>query len=76
MAREKTCNRPMSELHYERKIDPQQGPIGVLLLRKAHDEIVGTPNHPKESDQVPSYFWRSCMTQKSFLMCRRPIGGM
>ena len=41
--------------HYEGKID-LQGPLGVLLLRKAHDDILGTPKHPKESDQVPQYF--------------------
>jgi mannosyltransferase OCH1-like enzyme len=48
--------------YYEGKLD-LQGPLGVLLLRKAHDDIIGAPNHPaikmKEEDyldQVPQYF--------------------
>jgi hypothetical protein len=42
--------------HYEGRID-LQGPLGVLLLRKAHDAILGTPRHPKPGhDQSVQYF--------------------
>ena len=51
--------------HYQGKID-LQGPLGVLLLRKAHDEVVGTPLHPKESDQVPQYFMEILFDPKTF----------
>jgi mannosyltransferase OCH1-like enzyme len=51
--------------HYQGKID-LQGPLGVLLLRKAHDEVVGTPKHPKQSDQVPQYFMEVLFDPKTF----------
>ena len=51
--------------HYQGKID-LQGPLGVLLLRKAHDEVVGTPEHPKKSDQMAQYFMEVLFDSKTF----------
>ena len=38
------------EMHYHGLLDIH-GPLGVILLRKAHDDVVGTPRHPKPYEQ-------------------------
>ena len=61
--------------HYQGKID-LQGPLGVLLLRKAHDELVGTSKHPQESDQVPQYFMEVLYDKKLFPDVLPPTWGV
>jgi hypothetical protein len=61
--------------HYQGKID-LQGPLGVLLLRKAHDEIVGTPKHPQVSKQVPQYFMEILYDKKLFPDVLPPTWGV
>jgi mannosyltransferase OCH1-like enzyme len=57
--------------YYEGKLD-LQGPLGVLLLRKAHDDVIGTPTRPaiqgkeEELDQVPQYFLEVLYDPKLF----------
>lgn len=41
--------------YYEGRID-LEGPLGVLLLRRAHDEIIGTHDKPKSHSQSLQYF--------------------
>mmetsp|Transcript_6525 Transcript_6525/g.10363 ORF Transcript_6525/g.10363 Transcript_6525/m.10363 type:complete len:374 (-) Transcript_6525:19-1140(-) len=41
--------------YYEGRIN-LQGPLGVLLLRRAHDQIIGTHNNPKSHAQSLQYF--------------------
>ena len=60
---------------YEGKID-LQGPIGVLLLRKAHDEVVGTSKHPKTTDQKTQYFMEILYDKKMFPKVPPPTWGV
>jgi len=67
--------------HYQGKID-LQGPLGVLLLRKAHDDIIGPPHHhdtenkvEKVSDQVPQYFLEVLYDPKKFPNVPPPTWG-
>lgn len=61
--------------HYQGKID-LPGPLGVLLLRKAHDEVVGTSRHPHVSDQVPQYFMEILYDKKLFPDILPPTWGL
>lgn len=52
--------------HYQGRLDLKKAPLGVVLLRKAHDEVVGTPDHPKPHAQKPQYFMEMLYDKKKF----------
>jgi Glycosyltransferase sugar-binding region containing DXD motif len=51
--------------YYGGKID-LNGPLGVQLLRRAHDDVVGTTESPKVSSQVSQFFVEVLYSAKLF----------